>query len=48
MIDMVDLGAVALGGDRVELDVAGVTIRLPDEFTGSTLSKVLEVLEARR
>ena len=47
-IDLVEVGSVTLGGEKVELEVAGVTIRLPEDFTGEALSKVLDVLEARR
>jgi hypothetical protein len=34
--------------DRIELEVSGVQVRVPDGFEAATLARVLEVLESRR
>lgn len=36
------------GTDRLELDVAGIVVRLPGRFDTESLTRLLQVLEARR
>jgi hypothetical protein len=36
------------GGERIELAVGGIVLRVPDRFEPQTLARVLEVVEARR
>lgn len=35
-------------GDQLELQVAGVTLRIPDDFEAQTLARVLQVLRSPR
>ncbi len=36
------------GMDRLELDVAGIVVRVPRNFEAESLTRLLQVLEARR
>lgn len=39
---------VGSGSERIELDVAGVVVRLPGRFDAESLTRLLQLLEARR
>ncbi|HLT35098.1 MAG TPA: hypothetical protein VK034_02410 [Enhygromyxa sp.] len=45
---VVELAALPISAALLELDVAGVTVRLPTDFDAGTLTRLLDVLEARR
>lgn len=45
---VVEITALPTSAAPLELEVAGVTVRLPTDFDATTLTRVLDVLEARR
>jgi hypothetical protein len=47
-MSVVELTPLLMSDHRVELEVAGITVRLPADFDAAMLTRLLEVLEARR
>ena len=47
-MSVVELTSLVTSHHGVELEVAGVTVRLPADFDAAMLTRLLDVLEARR
>ena len=47
-VPVVEVLPAVTAASTLELDVAGVTVRVPADFEPHTLSRVLDVLQARR
>lgn len=45
---VVELTPLITAHHGVELEVAGITVRLPTDFDAAMLTRLLDVLEARR
>jgi len=48
LVPFVEVSAVTAEQCRLEVEVAGATIRVPPEFDAVTLSRLIATLEARR